>query len=214
MLSTAVLSAIVLGTPAARGPELLTDAMSQRRAHARTGLVKQFAIALAASLLLVAGGVWWRARATLHDIVAQREALKPSVARALAGEREISTVRIAAQALGRVETDAVVWTDVLRDLFANLPKDASLFSVRTRNDTLLADGVAARGATVFQRLDDGTVLFDGIRPSGTIRREAKRGVAPADRFTLAGKVSMTAPLFATSKKSSAVPMPAHNEELP
>jgi hypothetical protein len=180
----------------AQTPEILPEAEYARRAHGRRSTWVRAAVAAVVAILCIAGGVLWNAHRELNDIKAQREALRVSVGEVVEGQGDIGALTTPLNALARIETTAPVWSEVFADVAGNLPTDAYLLSFHARDDSLSAEGLAARGATVFERMAD-AALIDSVRAAGPIRREAQRGAGPIDHFTLVARVMGAVPLYAT-----------------
>jgi len=128
----------------------------------------------------------------------QRADLRQSVAQVMAVQNDIAALSGPVAALERIEVNAPVWADVFVDVSSNLPRDAYILNFRGRGDSVSAEGLAPRGAAVFEGMG-GAVLIDSVRSAGPIRRQVKQGEKPMDQFTLAARVSNSAPLHAAGK---------------
>ena len=180
------------------GIELLPERIYAGRTLERRRLSIWLGSAAAALLVLAAVAVLLHAQYVLHQVQAQREALAPQARRAAAAAGDLATVAGPLNALGRIETNAVRWSDVIADLTEVFPSDASLTSFRGHGDSLSLAGTAARGADVFEHLD-GARLVDHVQSSGPIRREIKDGGQAVDRFQLVARLPGAAPLFSSKQ---------------
>jgi hypothetical protein len=176
------------------GPELLPERMYMQRAAARRRVVMWGVAALAAAIVLAAAGVLARAKYVLHQAVIQRTALQSQSDQAIKARNDIAALTAPAGALGRIETNAVLWSQVLADLTEVLPTDASLNSFRAHGDSLAVAGTATHGGDVFEHMD-GAKLIDNVRPTGPIRHDTKPGAPSFDRFEFAARISGAAPLY-------------------
>ncbi|HXC25744.1 MAG TPA: hypothetical protein VNU46_07505, partial [Gemmatimonadaceae bacterium] len=183
----------------AEGPELLPEALYRARGESRRRILVSGGTALAATILLVAGGVLWQAHRTLREVTMARDSLRTQVDHVIDAEHHMTVLGVALAGLKRVEAQGVRWSDVIADMSDNLPPDAYLVIFRAHHDSVSADGIAAKGAGVFERLD-GAKLLDHVQAAGPIRRDAKRGAAPIERFTVAARVSGGVPPYTQPEK--------------
>jgi len=185
--------------PQARGLEILPEVEYIRRAVARRKVLTRTIVGAVAAVALIAAGVLWHARRELNNVIQERAALRASVAQVTGAQNDIAVLTGPVSALERIETNAPLWSDVFVDVSTNLPKDAYILNFRAREDSLAADGLAARGATVFENMS-GAVLIDSVRSAGPIRRQVRPGAKPMDQFTLTARVMNSAPLHAARGK--------------
>jgi hypothetical protein len=186
--------------PETDGPEILPEVEYVRRAMARRKLLTRSSIGVAAALVLIAAGVLLHARRQLNAVMEERATLRASVAQVMSVQNDIAALTGPISALQRIETNAPIWSEVFVDVSRNLPDDAYILNFRARNDSLSAEGLAARGAAVFEGMS-GAVLIDSVRSAGPIRRQVRPGTKAMDQFTLAARVPNAAPLYASQRRT-------------
>lgn len=184
--------------PETSPPELLPERMYLHRAAVHRRNITRLAAVLTAAVVLAAAGVLARARYVLHQVVIQRTALAGRANLAAKAHGDIAAIDAPMGALGRIETSAVVWSQVVADLADVLPPDAYLSALHARGDSLSVAGTAAHGGDVFARMD-GAKLIGNVRSAGPIRQEARPNMPPADQFDLTARIPGAAPLYAVKK---------------
>ncbi len=179
----------------ATGPEILPEVEYVRRAAARRKVVARTLMGVAAAALLAAAGFLVKEKRELKSIMEERAHLRASVSQVTTGQLDIATLTGPVTALEKIETRAPVWSEVFADVSSNLPRDAYLMSFKGREDSVSAEGLATRGAAVFESMA-GAKLLDSVRSSGPIRRQIRQGSKPMDQFTLSAAVLNAVPLYA------------------
>lgn len=168
-------------------------------------------VGAAALLLAVAAGLAYvDVRRELAAVAAERAALKPQLAITMVGRTSVETVSGQLQALATAERQAPHWSEVIRDLTAQLPADAYLTAIRGRGDSVFFDGMATRASAVFPAVER-VPSFAGVKAAAAVRRELGEGGEPMEKFTLAAKLKLSgAPRepLAPRTAAPAVPKPA------
>jgi hypothetical protein len=84
-----------------------------------------------------------------------------------------------------------------------LPGDAFLMALRTRDDSLIVDGLADHAARVFDALMKSNALVD-VKAAAPVRRELQEnGTVALEHFTIAARVQ-AAPTSVTTPASNPV----------
>ncbi len=106
-----------------------------------------------ATAVAVAGAVrWWGVQHDLRRLESARDALRPSVAGAIAIRDSLVALGDALGALRRAERDAPHWNARLWALAAVLPRDAYFTAFRGGGDSVQVEGRAASASPVFDAL--------------------------------------------------------------
>lgn len=172
--------------PANDSDSLWPDAVRAERERAQWRAATRLGI-LAVILLAIAAVVeWMGAGAALRKIAADRAAVAPRVAAALAARDSIQSLDTRRAALERFGSGAPHWSSTLVELSRALPKDASLISFRANGDSVFFVGDAEHAATVFSALG-ASKAFRGVRADAPIQQQMDNGVVIAERFTIAAK---------------------------
>jgi len=98
---------------------------------------------------------------------------------------------------------------VIASLTDALPDDAHLLALRTRDDSVVVDGVADHAARVFDALEKADGLT-GVRAAAAVRREIQEGGADAlEHFVIAARVvPPTRSVVVAPAANTSVPRPA------
>lgn len=189
------------------GPPLMNEqARDARRARLRNATLAVAAVALLVVAIAAAIGLWGVKR-ELKEIEAERAAVRPMVAATLVGRTSVEDAYRRLAAVAAADRAAPRWAPVLAELAAIVPDDAYLTAFRTRGDSLVVDGMAARAVRVFDAIHD-SKLLTGVRAPAPVRREAPEGGDPLERFSIAAalKRSDTPPVLPPLAKP--LPKPA------
>ena len=174
----------------AQGPELLPESAMVARDAAMRRLGWKIGIAAAALVVLSAVMELASPGHQLALVRAERAALRPNVARALAS-RDSATLLETQLSLVSAEVEkAPRWTGVIANLTRAVPQNAWLTSFVAAGDSVALVGQAADAADVFEALRR-TPGVVGIRADGPIRREMSSGSdrMPVERFSVTVKLS-------------------------
>ena len=145
-------------------------------------------LAIAAVVLLVIAAVveWIGAGSAVNRVAAERAAIAPRVAVALATRDSIQALDARRAALEGFGAGAARWSSTLVELSRALPKDASLISFRASGDSVFFVGEAEHAADVFRALG-ASKAFNGVRADAPIQQQMDNGVVVAERFTISAK---------------------------
>ena len=105
-------------------------------------------------------------------------------------------------AVAAAERAAPHWAPVLAELSAIVPDDAFFTAFRTRGDSLVVDGMAARAARVFDAIRSNGRLLTNVRAPAPVRAEAPEGGEPLERFSIAGTLKRADSVRTTTKTGS------------
>jgi len=170
------------------GPSLRSeDTVSQERA-AITKLTWRVA-AVAAGLFVAAAGIeLWGVHRQLGIVRAEREKIRPQIASTMVGRTTVDAAYRHLTALAAIERKSPHWSTVISTLTEAIPDDAFLLAVRTRDDSVIVDGLAQRARRVFDALEQADGLT-GVRAAAPVRRELQEGGAEAlEHFAIAARV--------------------------
>jgi Tfp pilus assembly protein PilN len=129
----------------------------------------------------------WGARRELGALRAQREALRPAVADAMAIRDSLGTVRGALETLASLEATAPHWSGFLTDVADYLPSGAHLLALRAAGDSAVLQGVAREAAGAFEAIRQ-IPDVSGVRAEAPIRQEIAADGTPREYFALGTKV--------------------------
>jgi hypothetical protein len=170
------------------GPALRSeDTVVQERATlART----TWRVAVAAAALFVAAAAieLWGVHRQLGIVRAEREKIRPQIASTMVGRTTVDAAYRHLTALAAIERKSPHWSTVIATLTDAIPEDAFLLAVRTRDDSVIVDGLAQRARRVFDALEQANGLT-GVRAAAPVRRELQDGGAEAlEHFAIAARV--------------------------
>lgn len=171
----------------AGGPMLRSaDAAVEDRART-TRLAWAFSVAAAALLVLSAGLELWGVKRQLRSVREERAALRGQIAATLLGRTTLDAMYRKVAALNAVERTAPQWSAVIASLSEAVPEDAYLTAIRTRQDSLVIDGLGQHAARVFDALGNTRGLV-AVRSAAPVRREAREDGSALEHFTIAAQV--------------------------
>ena len=193
---------------ASAGPLLMNEqAREARRTELRNTILAVAAAAVLIFAIAAAIGLWGVKR-ELKQIEAERAAVRPMVAATLVGRTSVEDAYRRLAAVAAAERAAPRWAPVLAELSAIVPDDAYLTAFRTRGDSLVIEGMAARAVRVFDAIHDSKLLV-GVRAPAPVRREAPEGGDPLERFSIAAALKGSGqPLTPPATPAKPLPRPA------
>jgi hypothetical protein len=183
------------------GPVLRTeDNVATRRARARKMTAMTFA---SAAVLLVAAGLieLWGVHHQLDLVRRQRAQLRPALSSTLIGRTTVEATYRHLAVLNGIERSTPQWAAVIATLSTSIPSDAYLTAIRSRDDSLIVDGLAERAARVFDALEKAPGLTD-VKAAAAVRRELQDDGTALDHFTIAARVMTNPPARATTSPVS------------
>jgi hypothetical protein len=175
--------------PVLRSEEALRVEASQARRL--TWMVAAAAVVLFA---VSAGVELWGVHHQLALVRAQRDGIRPEIASTMIGRTTVEATYQHLATLNSIERTAPLWSSVIASLTDALPDDAHLMALRTRDDSVIVDGVADHAARVFNALEKADQLT-GVKAAAAVRREIQEGGSDAlEHFIIAARVThSTAP---------------------
>jgi len=169
------------------GPVLRSaDAAVEDRTRT-TRLAWALSVAAAALLVLSAGLELWGVKHQLRVVRAERAALRGQIATTLVGRTTLEAMYGKVASLNAAERSAPQWSAVIAALSEAVPEDAYLTAIRTRQDSLVIDGLGEHAARVFDALANTRGLVD-VRAAAPVRREAREDGSALEHFTIAARV--------------------------
>jgi len=186
------------------GPVLRSeDSVATQRARLRRTTMMTFAATAARG---VAAGMieLWGVHHQLDLVRQQRAQLRPALSSTLIGRTTVEATYRHLAVLNGIERSTPQWAAVFTTLSKSIPNDAHLTAIRSRNDSLIVDGLAEHAARVFDALEKTPGLAD-VKAAAAVRRELQDDGTALDHFTIAARV-MTNPLIraTTAPASNAV----------
>jgi hypothetical protein len=181
------------------------DTMRLEAAQARR--VTRFVAAAAAAMFVISAGVeLWGVHHQLALVRAERERIRPALASTMVGRTTVKATYQHLTTLNAIERAAPQWSAVIASLTDALPDDAHLMAFRTRDDSVIVDGVADHAARVFNALEK-TNNLTGVKSAAAVRREIQDGGSDAlEHFVIAARVTNSSSLTTpTSNVTSARP---------
>jgi Tfp pilus assembly protein PilN len=183
------------------GPVLRSeDSVATQRARVRKATMTIFASAAA---LVVAAAVieLWGVHHQLDLVRQQRAQLRPALSSTLIGRTTVEATYRHLAALNGIERSTPQWAAVVTTLSKAIPNDAYLTAIRSRNDSLIVDGLAEHAARVFDALEK-TPGFTDVKAAAAVRRELQDDGTALDHFTIAARVLTNPPARATTAPAS------------
>jgi hypothetical protein len=170
------------------GPSLRSeDSVAQERA-ALTRMTWRLAAAAAALFVVAAGVELWGVHRQLGMVRAERETIRPQIASTMVGRTTVDAAYRHLTALASIERKSPHWSTVIGTLTDAIPEDAFLLAVRTRDDSVIVDGLAQRARRVFDALEQAHGLTS-VRAAAPVRRELQEGGTEAlEHFAIAARV--------------------------
>jgi hypothetical protein len=163
------------------------DSLMADRAAARR-MVWRVAAAAAALFVVAAALELWGVNHQLAAVRAERERIRPEIASTMVGRTTVDAASRHLSALTQVERTAPHWSSVIASVSDALPDDAFLMALRTRDDSLIVDGLADHAARVFDALMKSRALAD-VKAAAPVRRELQEnGTVALEHFTIGARV--------------------------
>lgn len=184
-----LLAAHFAGEPGGVGPVLRSDETATVDRAGGAKLAWTMSSVAAALLVLSAGLELWGVKHQLRTVRDERAALRGQIAATLVGRTTLESTFRQVAALNTIDRTAPQWSAVITSLSAAVPEDAHLTAIRTRQDSLVVEGLGEHAARVFDALASTRGLID-VRSAAPVRREAQeddRGAA-LEHFTIAARV--------------------------
>jgi hypothetical protein len=172
--------------PSDDADSLWPDAVRADRERAQWKTATRFAFAAVVLLVIATVVEWIGAGSAVSQVAAERAAIAPRVAVALATRDSIQTLDAQRVALETFGAGAARWSSTLVELSRALPQSASLISFRASGDSVFFVGDADHAADVFTALG-ASKAFKGVRADAPIQQQLDNGVVVAERFTIAAK---------------------------
>ena len=172
--------------PSGDADSLWPDTVRAARERAQFATATRFGIGAVVLLIAAAVVEWIGAGSALSRVAAERAAIAPRVAVALASRDSMQTIDTQRAALERFGVDGARWSSTLVELSRVLPQSASLISFRASGDSVFFVGDAEHAADVFTALG-ATKAFRGVRADAPIQQQTDNGFVVAERFTIAAK---------------------------
>ncbi len=146
-------------------------------------------VAAAAALFVASAGIeLWGVHRQLGIIRAERAKIRPQIASTMVGRTTVDAAYRHLTTLTGVDRSAPHWSTVIATLTDAVPEDAFLLSIRTREDSLIVDGLADRASLVFNAIEKADGLT-GVRAAAPVRRELQEEGDPLEHFTIAARVT-------------------------
>ena len=146
------------------------------------------ASAAAALFVLSAAIELWGVRHQLALVKAEREHIRPDIASTMVGRTTVDAAYRHLATLSVIERSSPHWSQVIGTLTDAVPDDAYLVALRTRDDSVIVDGLAERAKRVFDALEKADGLT-GVRAAAPVRRELQEGGTDAlEHFVIAARV--------------------------
>jgi hypothetical protein len=192
-------SGVVVG-PVLRGE----DAMRLEASQARRA-TWNLAAAAAAMFVIAASVELWGVHHQLALVRAERDRIRPELASTMVGRTTVEATYQHLMTLNAIERSTTQWSSVIASLTDALPDDAHLMALRTRDDSVIVDGVADHAARVFNALEKTTTLT-GVKSAAAVRREIQDGGSDAlEHFVIAARVTHPSVTTPTANVFSARP---------
>jgi Tfp pilus assembly protein PilN len=165
---------------------------------------------VAASVFLLAAIVeLWGVHRQLRLVRDERAKIRPQIASTMVGRTTVDAAYRHLTTLSTIEKNSPHWSSVIATLTEAIPDDAFLIAIRTRDDSVVVDGLAERAARVFGALEKAKGLT-AVRAAAPVRRELQDEGDALEHFTIAARVApprSTATAAPTSNSSARRPAP-------
>jgi Tfp pilus assembly protein PilN len=123
----------------------------------------------------------------------ERARIRPQIASTMVGRTTVDATFRHLTTLNSIDGTSPRWSSVIGVLTDALPDDAYLMTLRTRDDSVIVDGVADHAARVFDALHDANGLAE-VKAAAPVRRELQDGGTTAvEHFTIAARVAHAGP---------------------
>jgi len=144
---------------------------------------------VAAALFVYAAAIeLWGVRHQLALVKAERERIHPEISSTMVGRTTVDAAYRHLTTLSAIERESPHWSNVIGTLTDAVPEEAYLVALRTRDDSLIVDGLAERAKQVFDALEKADGLT-GVRAAAPVRRELQDGGTDAlEHFVIAARV--------------------------
>jgi hypothetical protein len=152
--------------------------------------------AAALMLALSAAVELWGVHRQLDIVRAERARIRPQIASTLLGRTNVDVTSRNLASLAAVERDAPRWSSIITTLSQAITDDAYLTAIRTRNDSLVIDGMAEHASRVFDALQRSKIVVD-VKSASPVRRELQDDGTALDHFTISARVPAAKPVAAT-----------------
>lgn len=144
--------------------------------------------AAAALFVLSAAIELWGVRHQLALVKAEREHIRPEISSTMVGRTTVDAAYRHLTTLSAIEHASPHWSQVIGTLTDAVPDDAYLVALRTRDDSVIVDGLAERAKRVFDALEKADGLT-GVRAAAPVRRELQDGGTDAlEHFVIGARV--------------------------
>jgi hypothetical protein len=183
------------------GPVLRTeDSVATQRAHTRkmTTIIFASAAALVAAAALIE---LWGVHHQLDIVRQQRAEIRPALSSTLIGRTTVEATYRHLAVLNGIERSTPQWAGVITTLSKSIPNDAYLTAIRSRDDSLIVDGLAEHAARVFDALEKAPGLTD-VKAAAAVRRELQDDGTALDHYTIAARVVTNPPTRPTTSPAS------------
>jgi hypothetical protein len=186
------------------GPVLRSeDSLIAERSKARKA-AWQVAGAAAALFVIAAALELWGVHHQLSLVREERTRIRPEIASTMVGRTTVDATYRHLTTLSGIERTTPRWSSVISIVSDALPDDAYLMAVRTRDDSLIVDGLADHAARVFDALEKANSLVD-VKAAAPVRRELQDGGTVAlEHFTIAARVVAPKTAVGTTPASNPV----------
>jgi hypothetical protein len=183
------------------GPVLRSEG-SVAMQRARTRRTTMITIASAAALVAVSALIeLWGVHHQLDLVRRQRAQIRPALSSTLIGRTTVEATYRHLAVLNGIERSTPQWAAVITALSTAIPNDAYLTAIRSRDDSVIVDGLAEHAARVFDALEKAPGLVD-VKAAAAVRRELQEDGTALDHFTIAARVLTNPPARATTSPVS------------
>jgi Tfp pilus assembly protein PilN len=159
-------------------------------------------IASAAALVAVSALIeLWGVHHQLDLVRRQRAQIRPALSSTLIGRTTVEATYRHLAVLNGIERSTPQWAAVITALSTAIPNDAYLTAIRSRDDSVIVDGLAEHAARVFDALEKAPGLVD-VKAAAAVRRELQEDGTALDHFTIAARVMTNQPARATTAPAS------------
>jgi hypothetical protein len=175
------------------GPSLRSEDSVRLEASEARRVTRMVACAAAVLFAAAAGIQLWGVHHQLARVRAARDRIRPEIASTMVGRTTVEAAYQHLSTLNAIERETPQWSTVIGLLTDALPDDAHLMALRTRDDSVIVDGVADHAARVFDALVRVHQL-NGVKAAAAVRREIQEGGSDAlEHFVIAARVANPAP---------------------
>jgi Tfp pilus assembly protein PilN len=143
----------------------------------------------AAALFVGAAAIeLWGVHRQLGIAREERARIRPQIASTMVGRTTVDAAYRHLTTLTGVERAAPHWSAVIATLSDAVPEDAFLLAIRTREDSVIVDGLAERASRVFNAIEKADGLT-GVKAAAPVRRELQEEGDALEHFTIAARVA-------------------------